>query len=183
MRGNQAPDENDWRDLPGFPNYAINPFGEITQYLGGMALRYDINQVGIVNVSLYYGGRQYRRSVAKMVAQAFLQDPPFSHFNTIMYLDGDRSNLYVSNLMWRPRWYAIEYHHQFDELSDPSWMDIPVEVPKTGEFFDRSIDFCMEYGVLVRHVIEALRTDRPLPLIWMEISSPELSPVSYYDTI
>lgn len=177
LKGSEA---QDWHEIPGFPNYAINSQGVIANTeRGGIALRYDVNQVGIVHVSLYSGGRQHRRSVAKMVAQSFLQAPTFSHYNTIIHLDGDRQHLYASNLMWRPRWYAVEYHRQFyEKLPDPSWEDLTIEVPKTGQCFNRCVDFCKEYGVLIRHVAEALMNDKPLPLIWMEVRSPELSPLS-----
>jgi hypothetical protein len=171
--------DQDWKDILGFPGYAINPYGDIANtQRGGRALRYDINQQGVVHVSLYFRGRQYRRAVARMVAEAFLPPPRFSHYDTPIHLDGDRTHLHVSNLDWRPRWYAIEYHRQFWDPPDPSWEDISVEVPRTGEFFDRCIDFCMEYGVLVRHVVDALLFNRPLPLLWIEVRSPELSPLS-----
>lgn len=164
--------------ISGFPGYDINPFGDIASARGGVGLRYDVNQVGIVHVSLYHRGRQYRRSVAKMVARAFLPVPRMLHYNTVMHLDADRMNLYAGNLAWRPRWYVLEYHHQYEDPPDPSWEDIPVEVVRTGEFYDRCVDFCMDYGVLIRHVVEALSNDKPIPLVWLEVRSPELSPLS-----
>lgn len=167
----------DWMPISGFPGYSINPFGDIANDRRGIALRYDVNQVGIVHVSLYYNGRQYRRSVAKMVAQAFLEPPKFSHFNTITHKDGDRQNFYVDNLAWRPRWYSIEYHRQFDEPPDPSWENVPVEIPKYNEFYDRAIDFCMEHCVLLNHVVDAVLYRKPIPLLWIEVYSPDVSPV------
>lgn len=163
----------DVRQIPGFPNYYITFSGEVlSENRDMMPLAQNINQFGIAHVGLYSDNRLYRRSVAKLVADAFLDPPQFSHYNTLIHLDGVKPNCHVENLMWRPRWFSFEYHKQYWEAPSPSWGKFPVEVPETNEWYDHCFDFCMSYGALVRHVIDALTFAKPVPLLWIDVRSP-----------
>lgn len=161
--------DQDVRQIPGFPNYLVTISGEVlSANRDNMPVAHNINQRGIAHVGLYRHNRLYRRSVARLVADAFLQDPPFEHYDTIIHLDGDRPNCHADNLMWRPRWFSFEYHVQYNG----NWGDFPVEVPEWNEWYDHCFDFCMSYGALVRHVIDSLVHAKPVPLLWVDVRSP-----------
>lgn len=64
-------------------------------------------------------------------------------YNAIIHLDGNRSNCEATNLMWRPRWYAIRYHRMFNE--DPS--NASVMIQETGEIFGTLRELCVKYGL------------------------------------
>ena len=68
----------------------------------------------MVFVGLFRDQEQYKRSVALLVAKAFLKQPS-EFFDTPINLNGDRLDNQVINLMWRPRWFAIKYNRQFRE--------------------------------------------------------------------
>lgn len=166
--------DHEVRQIPEFPSYAVSFSGEVFRIAKAnrdyVPLQQNINQRGIAHVGLYENGRLFRRSVAHLVADAFLEPPPFEHYDTLIHLDADKTNAHAENLAWRPRWFSFEYHAQY--AADPAWAAFPVEVKRTGEWFNHSYDFCMHYGALVRHVINALMHNSPVPLLWIEIQSP-----------
>ena len=102
-----------WAPIEGFPLYEVSDQGRVRNVKTGHIKIPQINQAGIVNVLLVARGEQSRRSVAVMVAEAFLPEPPQTWNATPINMDGDRTNNWVDNLEWRPRWFAIRYHQQF----------------------------------------------------------------------
>jgi HNH endonuclease len=165
-----------WVEIEGFYNYEINRIGDVRHInykltrRDGEPVRKDtnpvkpsMNQYGVVQIGLYYEGKTNRRSVAVLVAKAFLEPPRWPHYNTVIHLDGDKENCEADNLAWRPRRYAINYHRQFEHVHS-SFLEFPVEIIETGEIFDRSIDCCMKYGVLAEELLQATYNE---DLVWM----------------
>lgn len=139
-----------WRELDEFPDYAVNELGEVHNIKTGMPRRTSVNQQGIVKISLYQGRELITRSVAVMVAEAFV-DGQTSLFNTPIHLDGDRLNCSAENLMWRPRWFAVQYHRQF--LSSEFHATAPALVElTTGVEYDSPKDACMALGLYYNDV-------------------------------
>lgn len=87
--------------------------------------------------------RKKTKSVALLVAKEFLTRPRNSMYNTLIYLDGDKTNCAASNLMWRPRWYAVRYHKMFGETP----INVSVIIQETGETFATLRDLCVKYGL------------------------------------
>jgi len=113
-----------------------------------------MNQLGIVQVGFSKNGRYFKRAVAPLVAHAFIPRP-LGPFDTPINLDGDRSNNFVENLMWRPRWFAVKYHKQF-KRSTSNRTSYPVMDTKSGEIFPSEFDAAITFGLLVddlRHAI------------------------------
>lgn len=102
------------------------------------------NQRGIISVGLNRNGVQRKRTVSRLVAIAFLPEPQDSNFNTPIHLDGDRSNNRADNLMWRPRWFAIEYQQQFEREED----ETPVKEVDSGLRFNSVREAAINYGLL-----------------------------------
>lgn len=132
-----------WAVIPSFEQYSISTFGAVRRGLDRF-LAGHINQAGLVYVSLHRGGKQFNRAVSPLVASAFLEPPQHSSWVTPIHLNGNRHDLYYQNLMWRPRWFASEYHYQINTYVDP--IDYIRDVA-TGEQ-GRLRQICMRYGLL-----------------------------------
>jgi hypothetical protein len=100
-------------------------------------------------------GKQYRRSVSGLVAQAFLDDPVREDFNTPIHLDGDRKNCRADNLEWRPRWFAVNYHKERLNPPFPKWTR-DIRLMDTLEIFDNPSQAAVKYGLLERDIHKAI---------------------------
>lgn len=142
---------SDWVPIEGFSGYSVNRFGQVRQDVFEHLMTPHANQTDSIYVSLMRDGIQCQRSLAPIVARAFL-DPPVPPFNTPINLDGDRWNCSADNLMWRPRWFAIQYHHQFKErYYDPILR--PVKARGEHEIYRNSFAAAVRYGLLERDVV------------------------------
>lgn len=145
----------EWRKILEFPNYSVSDIGHVLNDETDKEMVLHRNQRGIVNVSLSRGCKQYKRSVTVLVAKAFVKTARSLTFDTPINLDGDRSNNRAENLVWRPRWHAVEYYRQFEQ---PTKMSIRhwVEEVKTGEVYESSWDAAIRNGLLDKDVVEAI---------------------------
>jgi hypothetical protein len=135
-----------WREIEGFSGYSVSDFGRVRNDETDHILALMVNQRDIIFVGMSIDGFQYKRSVAILVARAFLPDPINRHFNTPIHLDGDRWNNAVENLMWRPRWFAVAYMKQF--RNHQRGFVIPIQDKKSGEIFATSWDAATKYGLI-----------------------------------
>ena len=150
--------QEDWRSIIEFPGYWVSNMG-VVQNNNGKTCRtmvQHVNQRGIANVSFNRHGVQYKRSVAVLVASAFVTTARSESFDTPINLDGDRLNNTAWNLLWRPRWYAVEYFKQFH--TDQQWIDKRVQEFKTEEVFKSSWDAAMVFGLLNMEVVKSITT-------------------------
>jgi hypothetical protein len=151
-----------WHELEEFPDYAVSDLGEVHNIKSGMPRKTSINQQGIVKVSLYQGRELITRSVAVMVAEAFCEGKT-EFFNTPIHLDGDRENCRADNLMWRPRWFAVQYHRQFG-MDDFHEMNVRIVELSTNTEYDSVKEACMELGLYYNDVYRSYVHDRQVPL-------------------
>lgn len=135
----------DWVQISDFLDYSVHFTGIVRKNSDLRVMALQQNQHGVINVGLYRDGRQYKRSVAVLVAEAFLPRAVPETFDTPIHLDGDLANNHVENLMWRPRWFARAYHQQFD---NPIRLERVIQDCKTGERFKNSRAVCTTYGLL-----------------------------------
>lgn len=142
-----------WEPIPEFPGYSVSYAGAVRNDETDRILSPTINQNNVLQVGLVKEGTQYKRGVALLVARAFLPPPFPEAFNTPINLDGDRTNNHVDNLMWRPRWFAIQYHRQF--YNGKRGFREPVVETNTGERFPSSWEAAIKYGLLDREIMIA----------------------------
>lgn len=144
-----------WRTIRSFPGYSVSDYGRVRNDETERVMALLKNQQGIVNVGMTMNHVQYKRSVALLVATAFLPKQPQQRdaFDTPINLDGDRSNNHVINLMWRPRWFAVKYFRQFHSYQ--RGFDVPIEEVNTGERFETSWEAAIKYGLLDREILLA----------------------------
>lgn len=151
--------EDEWVPVRGFPGYSVNPLGQVRKDSNGRILHIRLNQYGVPYVGLMREWRQCIRSLPKLVAEAFLPQPN-DIFDTPISLDGDRTNCAVSNLMWRPRWYAVRYGNQFKERYEQP-IEAPVRAIETEEVFNDSLSAACRYGLLEREVVVSVLNQTP----------------------
>lgn len=147
----EIPEE--WRSIYEFPGYSVSSHGRVRNDDNERIMTLLRNQQGIINVGLSKNKKQYKRSVTLLVANAFLDPPVPASFDTPINLDGDRSNNYVSNLMWRPRWFAAKYHAQFH--NGQRGYKVPIEDVATGQRFPTSWEAAIEFGLIDREIFTA----------------------------
>lgn len=101
--------------------------------------------------------RKKTKSVALLVAQEFLPRAKSPLYNTPIFLDGDKTNCAASNLMWRPRWYAVCYHKMFAEKP----INVSILVQDTGEVFGTLREMCTKYGLVEKYTyVDMLNDER-----------------------
>lgn len=154
-----------WAPIEGFPLYEVSDWGRVRNHKTGHIKIQQINQAGIANVLLVADSIQSRRSVAVMVAEAFLDTPPAVWNATPINMDGDRTNNAVDNLEWRPRWFAIRYHQQFHRGVARGFRG-GVQHIESGEIFDDVRDAAMKHGMLVEDVIVSAHSAAPVFPSW-----------------
>lgn len=133
--------------IPEFPDYWISDDGRVINHVTGRALALTRNNRGLLQVGMQKDGMQCKRSVALLVADAFLfRSASLPAFDTPIHLNGDRLDCRVENLMWRPRWFAIRYHQQFSKREQG--YQVPVRNTKTGEVYENSWHAATTLGLL-----------------------------------
>lgn len=138
--------DEEWDSIPEFPGYAISSYGRLVDERSGRNMVAGKNQQGLPSFGFNKEGIQYRRSVAVLVANTFVPKPDDDMFNTPINLDGDRTNNRADNLMWRPRWFAIAYHKQFNHPHQG--FIVPIRDVDTGEEFPTSWEAAIKFGLL-----------------------------------
>lgn len=138
-------EEEVWSEINTFPSYAVSNKGRVmnndTKYLIAQTTKPN----GLVMVGLMQAGVQYKRSLALLVANAFVHRPQAS-FDTPIHFNGNRSDNHYRNLTWRPLWFARKYMKQF--VDDHQTYDSPIEDIETGERYKNSMTAAVMNGVL-----------------------------------
>lgn len=144
-----------------FPEYCVSQEGIVINSSTGREMIYTPNQNGDLTVGLVKDGFQFRRSVKGIVARAFVEGKT-EIFDTPILLDGDKYNLNANNIVWRPRWFAWKYSHQFLEPYPDWYYDGPI---RSGDMLYHTIfEAAMIHGLLCRDIYESIhRRDLVFP--------------------
>lgn len=150
-------EEVEWYEVPSFPGYSVSSSGLVRNDDTGRILSQVTNQRGMPYVGLCRHGKQYKRAIALMVAEVFLPRPLNKYhretFDTPINLNGDRLDNNVSNLMWRPRWFAFKFHDQFS-VPQSWWKVRDIEEVKTERIFYGTYPIAIEFGLIGYEVSE-----------------------------
>jgi hypothetical protein len=162
-----------WKIIPDFPGYMVTELGFVYNKTTGRSLTRFTNTTSILYVGMNRDGKTVNRSVARLVANAFLDAPESEVFDTPMQLDADRTNCRASNLVWRPSWFVRRYRAQF--RNNLRGFKIPVEIVETGEQFPNSWEAAIKYGLLDRDILISHMDDRkvwPVGFTFRPINNP-----------
>lgn len=152
--------EEAWITIPGFKRYSVSNYGYVMNIRTEKLVKPQLTPQGVVYVPLYEGGRNQARSVKVLVAKAFVEGET-KIFDTPINKDGNKSNNQVSNLVWRPRWFAVKYSRQF--LTNYIRCDNgPVYDVKTEERFETIREVGISYGLLFRDVYRSTYSETPV---------------------
>jgi hypothetical protein len=101
----------EWVPLQDFPGYSISSEGRVRNDRFDRLRKINYHG-GYATVAFYKNRRTVNRTLAHLVAREFVSRPRDT-FDTPIYLDGDKRNCKATNIMWRPRWFAIRHEVQF----------------------------------------------------------------------
>lgn len=143
--------EEEWESLKDFPGYAVSSLGRVMNISRDSLVRPARNNHGIATVGMMVAGRHTTRSIAVLVAETFLPDR-HEAFNSPINLNGDRMDCRMHNLLWRPRWFTVQYHQQFYR-EDFYKRTVVLELVDTGEVFEGWRDPSVTYGLKYLDII------------------------------
>lgn len=91
-------DEIIWKTIDEFPNYDINNLGQVRNNKTGYIKKPSIGKRGYSVVSLQKDRKQYLKTIHRLIAKAFIDNP----YNKpeINHIDGDKTNYSLDNLEW-----------------------------------------------------------------------------------
>ena len=136
----------EWKVINNFPNYAVSNYGRIKRINGRSVHNIDklipvsLNGFGYYTVSLNKGNKSYRRSVHKLVAEHFLNNP--NNYTIINHKDENKYNNKVSNLEWCTIEYNVLYSGNNIKGSIARSNPIKMIDNKGNEFIYKSINEC-----------------------------------------
>lgn len=144
--------EERWRTIPEFPKYEISDRGNIYNTSNRHVMRTSRNNFGHTKITLTdYDGSRHTRSVALLVANAFVAPPNYLS-DYLIVLDGDFGNVDARNLAWRPRGFAWDYTHQLKSPQPNHYCNLPVRNVITGFEYDSIIHAGAAEGLLFRDI-------------------------------
>jgi len=161
----------EWRNLAvlGFSKYSVSDEGVVRRDETGRTLTPVRTQRRILRVNLYHDltGDPMTVLIGRVVCEMFSTYRPSPDFNTVIYLDGNRSNVRAANVMWRPRWFAVSYMRQ---TANPLWHQRPhfrnVFLEETGEEFSSTVEASMRHGLLELDVVASILTKDSVYPYW-----------------
>lgn len=144
--------EERWKNIDDFSDYDISDRGRVYNVRFNSMMRTSINQFGHVKITLTSEyGQRLTRSVAQLVAEAFIERPSFNCTHVVM-LDGDLTNLDVENLVWRPSGYAWHYRRQLVTPQPLHFRNLHVVNVKTGDIYSSIVEAGMREGLLFTEI-------------------------------
>lgn len=155
---------SDWEPFPGNETYEVSPYGQVRNATTGEVRKPSINQGGVMFLSLYdkETGRYRVKSIAVIVAETFVhRDNP--KYETVVHVDGNKGNCCASNLIWRDRYFAVNYHKQINgetsEIDERTFFCVD-----TGEEFDSVFELAKELGTLPERINRSIFFNNQIPM-------------------
>lgn len=103
-------DDEEWRPVVGHEEwYAVSNWGRVKRikasrraYAGRLLSHNTLTKHGYAEILICKNGQQERAKIHRLVAFAFIGNPPGAHYE-INHKDGNKANNHVSNLEWVTR--------------------------------------------------------------------------------
>lgn len=153
-----------WQEVEEFPGYLVDAWGNIMNEWSNRPLRTRVNREGFAMVGMMLDGKQYTRSLASIVARAFVHNQIPDHFTSVIHLNGERTDCRALNLMWRSRPFAIRYHDMFDQ---PPYR-VSVQIPALNEYYYSLREACTTHGLIEQVAYVNMQNREPcFPYPWI----------------
>lgn len=147
--------EEQWREIRDFPGYSVSNHGRIytERYGEGRFIQPSPNNFGHIRVGLVseWDGKRYTRSVAVLVAQAFVEAPNLWSDHVII-LDGVLSNVRSDNLAWRTESAAYQYARQLKQAQPVYFQNLAVTNLDRNIEYDCIVQAGMCEGLLFKDI-------------------------------
>ena len=154
------------------PSYIVTPEGEVHGLHGPVKIQRREN--GSAMVYIYNdAGKLIGRSLARLVAEAFLPPSELAYETTPIHLNLDKMDCHVENLRWRTRSFAVNYHKQINVQELVMRGGAVIKILETGEEITGSLrPYAMRYGLMegsildssVRNSKQGIDAEYPRPL-------------------
>jgi NUMOD4 motif len=132
-------EDEQWSDIPGYPNYEISNCGRVWNIRHDRQLKPFNDKDGYQIVSLFYYNKRTDFKVHRLVADVFLSHN--SESIEVNHDDGDKSYNYVENLEWTT--HEENMNHAFRTgLS----IRRAIRIIETNEVFESIIDCSRSIG-------------------------------------
>ncbi len=146
-------DEEEWLTIPEFPNYQVSNYGRVWDCIKDREVKKSRTQWGHVKVNLTdaFANRQTSRSVALLVASAFVE-PLDWRCDHVMILDGDFDHVAAENLTWRPYWFMWKYTRQLKTPLPSHYRHLPVVDVVSGKKYESIYEAGITEGLLFHDI-------------------------------
>lgn len=144
-----------WEPIEEFDRYSVSDLGRVRNDETGRVLTVLRNQYGTSYVGMFREKKQYRRSIAKLVGQAFV--PKMSNrddFTSLIHRNNDLTNNRADNLLWRPHWFAVKYLIQATRGQVGS--DVPVLEINQHELYQNTWEASLAFGLIEKDLISSI---------------------------
>jgi hypothetical protein len=133
-------EDPDFVKLSEFPLYEVSKVGVIRLAGHNRIIAPSINKGGEAYVHLRSSDpavkKRTTRSLGKLIAETFLGPPQdIEGQAVVLFKDGNKANCNLSNLVWRPRWFAPVY---YKAIEDPHYAKhfVYLKHKATGHIFE-----------------------------------------------
>lgn len=140
-----------WKQIPEFPDYEVSNYGRIAKIGSDRPMRMSFTGHGHGKISLLCDGDRRTRSVALLVAQAFVE-PPNELCDTVMVLNRHFEECAAYNLVWRPAWFVQNYSRQFKNQVPIHFQNLPITNVTRGINYPNIIETAMAEGLLFKDI-------------------------------
>lgn len=147
----------EWASIEDFPNYVVSNYGDVMNEHTQRILSQSRTTQGARKVSLIGQDEQaHTRSVKVLVAREFV-DGRTILFDTPIHLDADQDNCRADNLLWRPRWFALKYTRQFEDMRE-NYINRPILDVETREVYTNVFAAAVAHGLLMRDIFRTVHS-------------------------
>ena len=147
--------DEEWRPHAHFQEYAISSLGGVRNIKTAKVVKPTLNQHGYLKVNLRHEGRTHTRALNHLVGDTYLPPPIRDDFSSLIHRNNDRTDCSVDNILWRPRYFTIDYHMQFDESI---WQreTKPMRDRKTNVVYPDGQAVAVEHGLLLKSLLTSI---------------------------
>lgn len=134
-----------WRDVNGFPDYCIDEDGYTKNKKNGKILKTSPNRDGYMTTHLYKDGKWYTKTVHRLVAETFLEQPSEKTWQ-VNHIDGDKHNNRLSNLEYVTPSENMRHAYANGLNHWEGYNERPVRIIETGEIFKSQAECARAIG-------------------------------------
>lgn len=111
-----------WKNIKDFEIYQVSNLGNVRRYNKANEydkrikkytyLKFQTTKRGYLQVSLYKNGKQYRKTIHRLVAETFI--PNYNNYSQVNHINEIKSDNKVENLEWCDNWYNSHFGNHIE---------------------------------------------------------------------